>query len=184
MSSTEVVLLLLFHSHEPLRYVRSHVAIVASPPSPIPCRAVCSLASLLVEPDPAEPAQHLLASHCLAAFLPASSQPLEPLSEAPLLCCRAVPSAASRRRVLCLCDRPLNPSCLAGACTPPSERSPTTTPGIPARARSSTSVRPGVREARPRSTPATVPTPFAVIRSPKVEENQNHLNSFLKSCLN
>ena len=97
MSFAEVVLL-LFHSHEPLRYVRSHVAIVASPPSPIPCRAVCSLASLLVEPDPAEPAQHLLASHCLAAFLPASSQPLEPLSEASLLCCRAVPSAASRRR--------------------------------------------------------------------------------------
>jgi hypothetical protein len=98
VSSAEVVLLLLFHSHEPLRYVRSHVAIVASPPSPIRCQAVCSLASLLVEPDPAEPAQHLLASHCLAAFLPASSQPLEPLSEAPLLCCRAVPSAASRRR--------------------------------------------------------------------------------------
>jgi hypothetical protein len=98
VSSAEVVLLLLFHSHEPLRYVRSHVAIVASPPSPIRCQAVCSLASLLVEPDPAEPAQHLLASHCLAAFLPASSQPLEPLSEAPLLCCRAVPSAASRRQ--------------------------------------------------------------------------------------
>jgi hypothetical protein len=78
--------------------VRSHVAIVASPPSPIPCRAVCSLASLLVEPDPTEPAQHLLASHCLAAFLPASSQPLEPLSEALLPCCQAVPSAASRRR--------------------------------------------------------------------------------------
>jgi hypothetical protein len=93
MSFAEVVLL-LFHSHEPLRYVRSHVAIVASPPSPIPCRAVCSLASLLVEPDPA----YLLASHCLAAFLSASSQPLEPLSEAPLLCCRAVPLDASRRR--------------------------------------------------------------------------------------
>jgi septal ring-binding cell division protein DamX len=166
VSSAEVVLLLLFHSHEPLRYVRSHVAIVASPPSPIPCRAVCSLASLLVEPDPAEPAQHLLASHCLTAFLPASSQPLEPLSEASLLCCRAVPSAASRRR------RPL-------------PLRPTTNPVVPRRslyptvrtltddharnpcprARSSTSDRPGVREARPRSTPATVLTSFAVIRS-------------------
>jgi hypothetical protein len=43
-------------------------------------------------------------------------------------------------------------------------------PPVPTRC-PSFAVRPGVREAHPRSTPATVPTPFAVIRSPKVEDN-------------
>jgi hypothetical protein len=56
-------------------------------------------------------------------------------------------------------------------------------PPVPTRCLSF-AVHPRVREARPRSTPATVPTSFVVIRSPKVEENENHLNSFLKLCLN
>jgi hypothetical protein len=43
-------------------------------------------------------------------------------------------------------------------------------PPVPTRC-PSFAVSPGVREARSRSTPTTVPTPFAVVRSPKVEEN-------------
>jgi hypothetical protein len=54
-------------------------------------------------------------------------------------------------------------------------------PPVPTRG-SSFAVRPRVREAHPRSTPATVPMPFAVICSPKVEDNP--LIYFLSHVLN